>query len=318
MDYELLIIGEEQQGIERALAAARLGHRVAVIGFPETVPSLDLLRLAAFNMTEHGEVSMDAWRAEVARLVRCQQLAMNAELESAGIERIYGEVTFVSPTTLEVLERDGRRVITSREIVLATGTRSRMPRSLGDDDRFVFSVESMLNLKDIPRSMIVVGAGETGLSIAIMFAGLGVEVTVVDEHLTLLELCGLFDARFDAIQSLNIAFRLDDEVIGIEHRHDLEAAVRLVSGQALIADAVLVCVGKEGRTDGLNLEAAGVGIDERGRVWCDAKGQTWAEQISAVGDVVGFSRATAVPESHFGHQNRSFRRTSRLGIAASR
>lgn len=88
-------------------------------------------------------------------------------------------------------------------------------------------------------------------------------------------------------QAHDIAFRLGDEVIGIEPS-DRQAVVRLASGRVLKGDAALVCAGREGRTDGLDLESVGVGLDERGRVWCDARGRTWNPQITAVGDVVGF------------------------------
>ena len=100
------------------------------------------------------------------------------------------------------------------------------------------------------------------------------------------------DARLFEMQSLDIAFRLGDEVIGVETRGDNRAAVGVARGKVFVADVVLVCVGRIGETDRLNLEAVGVGLDERGRVWCDADGGTWASHIKAVGDVVGF-RATS-------------------------
>jgi NAD(P) transhydrogenase len=298
MDYDLLVIGEDRCGIERAMASARSGDRVGVVKPRNSMTSLDTMRLAAFNIAENGRTSMAAWRAEAARLNGCQCFAENAELDAAGVELIYGSASFKSSSIVEVRGRDDRREVSCREFVLACGCRSRLPRYLQENGRFVVTLETLLNLNDVPRSMIVVGGGESGLSAAIMLAGLGVEVTVVDEHATLSELCGLFDAKFDAIQTLNIAFRLDDEVVGTELRPNRQTAVRLASGRVLAADAVLVCLGKEGNTEGLNLDAVGVGIDEHGRVWCDPDGQTWTSHISAVGDVVGFPQSSVVPPSH--------------------
>ena len=288
MDYELLVIGEERDGIEQAISYARDGYRVAVVKSPEPIPQMDVMREAVDNSMGRKRLTMDSWKAEISRLHHSRLLAEKNELESAGVEQICGQARFVSPTTVEIQDKGERRIVSSSQTVLACGTRSWLPVSLQGDNRLIGGVELLLGLKDIPRSTIVVGGGESGLSAAILLATLGVEVSVVDEHVTLLELCGLFEARFDAAQSLDIAFRLDDEVIGTEIRPDLQAAARLSSGRILVADIVLVCVGKEGRTEGLNLEAAGVGVDERGRVWCDAEGQTWAPQISAVGDVIGF------------------------------
>jgi NAD(P) transhydrogenase len=298
MDYDLLVIGQEREGIDRAIASARDGFRAAIVVANGSVPSLDTMRLAAFNISEGCEITIPAWRAEVARLIRCQRLTETAELESVGVDQIDGQARFVGPTTVEVWGNDERRAISSREIVLACGTRSRMPAYLRNDERFVASIETLLNLKDIPRTMIVVGAGDSGLNAAIMLASIGVEITVVDEHATLLELCGLFEARFDAVQSLDIAFRLDDEAIGTELRPNLQTAVRLNSGRKMAADAVLICVGREGNTTALNLDAVGVGVDERGRVWCDTDGHTWSDSISAVGGVIGFPRRSVVPKAH--------------------
>ena len=293
MTYDLLVIGDEREGIDRAISAAREGRRVAVIGARDTIPSLDVLQRAADHLAELPAVTMAAWRAEVTRLTRCQMLADCAEMECLGIDRVSGKVQFVSETSIEVVDCGESRVLSGARIVVACGTRSRLPASLQCDGRFVLGVESLLELDDVPQSVIVVGAGETGLAAAILLAKLGVEVTVVDEHVSLREVCGIFDGSFDAVQSLQIAFRLGDEVIGTERRLDLQAAVRLSSGGVLTADAILICVGREGKTDGMNLEVAGVGLDERGRLWCDARGQTWSSRIVAVGDIVGFSCQSA-------------------------
>ncbi len=231
MDYDLLVIGEDRGGIERAIAAAQQGDRVAIVGTGQSAPSLDSMRLAIINLAEQREVTMAAWRAEVSRLNRCQLQSDNAELDCFGVERITGQAKFVSPRTVTISHSHEQRIVSSTEIVLACGSRSQRPPYLRCDDHFVLTIESLLGLVDVPRSTIIVGAGETGLSAAIMLADLGVDVTVVDEHVTLLELCGMFDPTFDAIQSLDIAFRLDDAVIGTELRPDLQAGVRLASGR---------------------------------------------------------------------------------------
>src|SRR5579871_3254442 len=129
-----------------------------------------------------------------------------------------------------------------------------------------------------------------------LLARIGIEVTVVDEQSTPVELygnlmtnTGLFEA-----QSLDIAFRLGDEVIGIQTGADGWIAARLASGKTLTADVALVCVAREGQTAGLDLELVGVGLDEHQRVWCNAQGQTWAPNIRAIGDVVGFRNKKAL------------------------
>lgn len=290
MHYDLLVIGDEREGVERALAAAEKGSRVAVVRSTE-YPRLDILSQASSVVAERGDFNMDAWRDEAEKLCQWQLLVDDVEYDTLQIETFNGPARFVGPNSIEVpIGIDDLQVLSADEIVLACGTKSRRPAYFHCDDQFVLAVESLLTMSELPRSMVVVGGGRTGLTSAVLLARLGVEVTVVDEHLTLLELCGLFEPMFDDIQTLNIAFRLDDEVIGTEVRPDLQVAVRLGSGRSIVAERVLVCVGREGRTDELNLEAFGVGVDEHGRVWCDDNGWTWAEGVRAAGDVVGFHR----------------------------
>lgn len=297
MNYELLVIGNGREAIDGAIASARQGLRVALVeakASGDEVASIEVLRQAVNNLAKYGSTSMSEFRGEVARLGRCQRAADRAELECLGIDVFSGDVRFVAANTVEV--RSGGDVISIQadNVLVACGTKSARPGHIRFDGRLVVDVEALLTLGELPRSMIVVGAGETGLDYALLLGSLGVDVTVIDEQANVFDVCGglMDDARLFEMQSLDIAFRLGDEVIGVETRADDRAAVRLASGKVFIADAVLVCVGRVGDTESLNLEAAGVGLDERGRVWCDAKGGTWASHIKAVGDVVGF-RATS-------------------------
>ena len=315
MLYDLLVIGDEREGVSQAIAAAQLGRRVAVISDPEMAPSLKLLMQAVENLTikwravtKHEDLSlahrssvmaappkklrastMAAWRTEVARLRRYQVAADHSLFNSLSIDRISGKARFVSETSVRIINDCNEEDVSGTEIVIACGTKSRQPASFHCDGRRVLVVESLLELKSIPRSTIVVGAGETGFAAAILLARLGTEVTVVDDHVSLFEICRLFGDSFDVIQKLQIAFRLGEEAIGVELRSGNQATVRLSSGREMAADVIVACLGREGKTDGLNLGSAGVGLDERSRIWCDVNGTTWSSRIKAVGSVVGFS-----------------------------
>jgi len=294
MDYDLLVIGNDRAGFERAIEVAHEGGRVAIIASSVAAPTMSLLQSAADNVAGRGTVSLPAWKDEVTRLYRCQLAVAQAELDCLGIECLTGSVKFLTSTSVEVSTDDSICTLTSRQIVVACGTRPRQSRTCAVDAQLVMNADSLLGLVDLPRSTIVVGAGPTGLAAAVLLATLGVEVTIVDEHGSIFDICTAFDGTFAAAQSLNIAFRLGDEVIGTERRPDLQAAVRLASGRAYVADVVIVCIGREGDTLGLDLEQAGVGLDEHGRVWCNADGTTWAATITAVGSVIGFPRTNAV------------------------
>lgn len=287
MDFDLLVIDQDREGIEQAMSAVRAGRCTGIVEATGDMP-FDVVELAAQNVSRSRSMTMTAWRREADRLYRQRQMAQCSALERAGVQRISGRPRFITSSKIEITASTGNRLASATNYVLACGTRSRFPQSFGRDPRFVFSVESILQLPEMPRQIVVVGAGETGMAVAIMLARLGIEVVVVDEHLNLVDLCGMLDERMDVAQSLDIAFRLNEEAIGIERRSDLRVAVRLASGRTVGADAAVVCVGREGNTNELNLDAAGVGVDERGRVWCDDKGRTWNPNISVVGDLASF------------------------------
>lgn len=292
MKFDKIVIGSSSEAISAAVQAAKSGQRIALVSDQDgSGPvSSDLLRRAAERLLRNGSVTMSALRREVASEVTAQQEAGQAELDSLGVVVLRGNHRFVDATTLFV----GDDIISGDSIVLACGTKSAPLGQAAFDGKSVLSVEDFLALEELPRSMIVVGAGRLGLDHAVVLAMLGVDVTIVDEHSNLFDLCGgLMGVSLFEAQALDIAIRLGDEVIGIEHRSG-QVATRLASGRALVADAVLVCTGRVGRTDGLDLDAAGVGLDEHGRVWCDAAGRTWAPNITAIGDVVGFRASSTL------------------------
>lgn len=287
MIYDQLVLGNGRDAVSAALSGARTGLRVA-LAVPADTPSdwvsAKVLRQAVDRLIPTGYVSMSALRREVGGLIDAQRDADRNELSRWGVERFTGQARLVSADSVVI----GDSILRAGAIVLACGTRTAPFGHVPFDGQIVLAAEQLLAREELPRSMIVVGAGESGLEHAVVLATLGVRTTVVDDHVNMFDLCGglmrlpLFEA-----QAHDIAFRLGDEVICIEPS-DRQAVVRLASGRLLKGDAVLVCTGREGRTDGLDLESVGVGLDERGRVWCDARGRTWNPQISAVGDVVGF------------------------------
>ncbi|MBS0206752.1 MAG: FAD-dependent oxidoreductase [Planctomycetes bacterium] len=286
MKFDQIVIGNGSEAINAARQAARAGQRVALVSDPAGANSIDnaVLRRAAECLVRSGTVTMAALRREVAREVDAQQAADDAELDSLGVVVLHGDHRFVDANTVFVADE----VVEGNSIVLACGTKSAQLGQSPFNGRNVFSVEDFLKLDELPQSMLVVGAGRRGLDHAVVLAMLGVEVTIVDEHFSLFDLCGgLMGASLFEAQALDIVLRLGDEVIGLEEKSH-QVAARLASGRALVADAVLICTGRVGRTDSLDLESAGVGVDEHGRVWCDAQGRTWAPNITAIGDVVGF------------------------------
>jgi NAD(P) transhydrogenase len=142
----------------------------------------------------------------------------------------------------------------------------------------------------MPRSMIVVGGGVIGLEYAIMFATLGVQVTVVDGRAQLLEFCDheIIDTLLHHARSQGMRFRLGESVTDIHEPKRGLVAVELESGKRLLAETALFSVGRIGDTAALRLSQAGLEADDRGRLKCNEHFQTAVPHIYAVGDVVGF------------------------------
>ena len=329
MNYELLVIGNGRESIDEALAAARRAELVALVQtvrFDQALEgvsvrssslnrvgiAIDVLRRAKSSLGGVGPLRMSELRGVAIRIADEQWLADRSELESLGVDVFCGDVRFVDERTVEVVDRARevsvrvesarlRQTLAAQRILLACGTRSVRPSHVRFDLRRILDVESLLLMNELPASMIVVGAGETGLDYAMLLGSLGVDVTVIDEKANIFDVYGglMNDQRLCEMQSLDIAFRLGDEMIGVETRGEdsrdgHSVAVRLASGKVFVAETALVCVGRVGETESLNLEAAGVGLDERGRVWCDASGGTWASHIRAVGPVIGFRATNAM------------------------
>jgi NAD(P) transhydrogenase len=144
--------------------------------------------------------------------------------------------------------------------------------------------------------MIVVGGGVIGIKYAIMFATLGVNVTVVDGREQLRGFCDkeIGDTLLYHAWSIGMVFRLGEKVVKINRLAEDRAAIELDSCKRLVAKSVLMDVGQTGDTETLNLEAAGLKPDARGRVECNEHHETAVSHIYCVGDVVGFPALASV------------------------
>ncbi|TXH80778.1 MAG: hypothetical protein E6Q77_09750 [Rhizobium sp.] len=297
VNYDQIVVGGGRDAVAQALALEEQGQAVALV-IPANGTAYDpvIVREAVDLVIRSGSISMAALRTAVAQIADSRSASDRRLLAEAGVEVLTGDVQFTDATTITVQAGIVIERISAPSIILACGTAAApIGRGFGEATSVV-TAENWLSLENLPESMVIVGAGETGLEHAILLSRLGVEVTVVDEHSNVFELCGgLMDLNLFEAQSLGVAFRLNDEVIGVESRSTGKAlVVRLSSGRQLIADAAMTCVGRVGRTNGLNLEAIGVGLDEEGRAWCDAEGHTWVPSIIAVGAVVGFRAEPAL------------------------
>src|SRR5262249_52117917 len=154
-----------------------------------------------------------------------------------------------------------------------------------------------LEWEQLPRSMVVVGAGVIGIEYASMFAALGVQVTVIDQRPRPLEFLDqeIVDELIHQLRKSDVVFRCGDAVLQIEvvGQSPPQGLLRLASAKHVVADVVLLSAGRIGATAGLNLEAAGLEADERGRLQVDECYRTAVSHIWAAGDVIGFPALAA-------------------------
>lgn len=313
MRYDLLVIGSGPAGQRGAIAAAKLGKHVALVErrpgnlggvclHTGTIPSKTMreaiLYLSGFKhravykdrYVQKRKITMDDLRRKLDQVIAREMQVIQEFFDRNQVDLFAGEAQFIDPHTVQVL-RDGQtdRVMADK-ILVACGTKPARPNYIPFDGRTIFDSDELLQLDQIPRSMIVIGAGVIGIEYGLMFATLGVEVTIVDGRERLLDFCDreIVDALMFHARGLGIVFRLGEDVVGIDRLRKGLAAVRLESGKRLIAETALFAAGRTGDTVSLNLPAAGLKSDERGRLWCDEMHRTWVPHIYGVGDVIGF------------------------------
>ena len=305
--YNLVVIGAGTAGLVTAAGAAALGARVALVerGFLGgdclnfgCVPSKALLRTAHFyndlqrapKFTGSAPVSPQANFA--AAMVRMRRLRARishhdsaARFKALGVDVFLGDAEFVDRRTVKVADATLRFT----KAVVATGTRAARPPIEGLEAAGYLTNETVFNLTERPRRLLVIGGGPLGCELAQAFARLGCEVIIA--HMEPYFLPG---EERDAAEILSNALRRD----GIEVRLNTEvASVMMVEGEkhvrlvndheesTVVVDEILAGVGRVPNVEGLNLEAAGVNYDHERGVLVNDYLQTSNRRIYAAGDV---------------------------------
>ena len=315
-DYDLFAIGSGPGGQRAAVQAAKLGKRVAVaeaggvVGgvciAKGTMPS-KTLREAALYLSGYKErnvygasysvkekITMADLLHRTDYVIRTEMDVVRHQLLRNSIELHAAHASFVDAHTIR-LDSPGsqQQQITADKIVVATGTNAARDTHIPFDGQRIFTSDEMLDLEDLPRTMAIIGGGVIGVEFATIFAILGVRVTLVDARPRLLEFVDaeVIDSLVYNMRRNRVTLRMAEKVTGLETVEDEQGQhvrIKLKSGKQIYADKALYSVGRQGATDGLNLEAAGLDADSRGRISVNEFFQTAAENIYAVGDVIGF------------------------------
>jgi NAD(P) transhydrogenase len=233
------------------------------------------------------EITIEDLRLRTRQVIDREIDVVRNQLLRNHVQIVSGNARFVDAHTIAVSGRDEHR-LTAERVVIATGTRPVRPPAVEFDDKTILDSDSLLLLDWVPASIVVVGAGVIGIEYASMFAVLGGKVTVVEKRSRLLDFCDaqIVEGLQYHLRDLGVVFRLGEEVTAVD-RHADAVVTHLASGKRVASDVVLYAAGRQGETDELGLENAGLEADERGRIAVGRDYRTAVEHIYAAGDVIG-------------------------------
>ena len=248
------------------------------------------------NYNSKDTCTMADLNFRVQHVVENEVGVIQSQLKRNNVTIIHGTGRFTSPHHIRVDNANGFGEFESEYIIIATGTKPSVNPKVPINGRTIVNSDQILALPELPKTLIVVGGGVIGVEYACMFATLGVRVIIVEKRPRLLEFADteMVEALTYHMRDQRATLRLSEEVESVEELPDGKVAANLVSKKRIIADALLYAVGRQGNVDGLDLPAAGIECDERGRIKVDADYRTTQPHIFAVGDVIGFPSLASV------------------------
>jgi len=316
--YDLIVIGSGPAGQRAAIQAAKCHRRVVVIEQREivggtcintgTIPSKTMreavLYLSGFeyqgiygvNYRVKEKITMADLGFRVNQVIRTESDVTQMQLSRNGVEVLNGRASFMDATHVRVDSSKGVTELEGPTIVIATGTKPATSPKVPVNGRNILNSDQLLQMPDLPKTLIVVGGGVIGVEYTCMFAVLGVRVILVERRPRLLEFADseMVEALSYHLRDRRVTMRLNEEVASVEETPEGGVLANLQSNKRIRGDALLYAVGRQGNVDELNLAAAGLEADARGRIAVDAEYRTKVPSIYAAGDVIGFPSLASV------------------------
>ncbi|MBY5552513.1 Si-specific NAD(P)(+) transhydrogenase [Rhizobium leguminosarum] len=314
LQYDLVVVGSGPAGRRGAIQASKLGKKVLVIEQGKrvggvsvhtgTIPS-KTLRETALNLSgwrERGfygrsyrvkeEISADDLRRRLLITLNHEVEVLEHQFARNRVQHVRGKASFIDASTLQVIKDDGETTqVTAASVLLAVGTKPFRPDYMPFDGKTVLDSDELLDIQDLPRSMVVIGAGVIGIEYATIFSALDTAVTVIDPKATMLDFIDkeIIEDFTYQLRDRNMKLLLGQKADKVERLENGKVGLTLDSGRRLTTDMVLFAAGRMGATDALNLQAIGLEADSRGRLKVNPETfQTSVANIYAAGDVVGF------------------------------
>ncbi len=310
--YDVIVIGSGPSGFNAALEAAGRGADVLIIEQERevggacvqygTIPSKTLRETAVtltafqrlsgnvYRVSRDEQLSISSLMKRLDEVVRAHQHSTISELDRAGVDRLCGRASFVSPHEIEIQSITSQRSLLRGDfIVVATGSRPRTPASIAVDHESILDSDSILSMSYLPKSLAVIGSGVIACEYASMFACLGVDVVMIDKWPRPLgfidaELVDIFLSRFNASGG---RFLGSQHVVAVDWDGISAVRVTLADGEIIRVDKALAALGRVACLDRLNIDRAGIQPTIQGLLAVNDFCQTSVPHIYAVGDAIG-------------------------------
>ena len=314
--YDLIVIGSGPGGYVCAIRAAQLGLKVAIVEKRATfggtclnvgcIPSKALLHASElYEEAQHGFGRMGIGvepTLDLGRMLAFKDEGVKGNVDGVAyllkknkIETVLGTGRIAAPGVVDVAQADGGTTqLQTKAIVIATGSDVARLSGIDIDEQQVVSSTGALSLPEVPKRMLVVGAGVIGLELGSVWRRLGSQVTVVEFLDRILP--GMDNEVAKTLERLftkqGMTFKLGSKVTGVQKNGSgLDVTVEPAKGDGASAetigtDVVLVCIGRVPFTEGLGLADVGVVQDNRGRIIVNGEFETNVTGIFAIGDVI--------------------------------
>ena len=334
--YDVLVIGTGPAGQKAAIQAAKLGKKVGIIERKMvvggvcintgTIPSKSL-REAVLYLSGFRQRNIYGGEYRLKKTITIEDLAFRAnhvikheiqivqqQMARNQVDMYFGTASFLDPHRLHVQTSHAALELTVDFFIIVVGTEPARPPEVPFDDHTIIDTDSLLALRHIPKSLVIVGGGVIGTEYASMLAALGVPVTLIDKRPRLLEFVDteIIETLQRQMRDLGVTLYHDEEVVEITRNGTQAVQVSLQKHPPLHTTTLLYAIGRVGATSALHLESIGLQPDARGRLTVNEHFQTMLPHVYAAGDVIGFPAlaSTSMQQgrhaaSHaFGHPDR--------------
>ncbi len=316
--YDVVVIGSGPAGHYAAIQAAKLEKKVAIVEKRQvlggvclntgTIPSktlreaviylTGLRQKAVYGMSYavKRDITMDDLRLRTSHVIKTETEVFRAQLQRNHVDLLTGAASFLDDHRLLVDNGVEKEVCSADLVVIASGTSPAHSDRIPLDGTSVVDSDMFLCVASLPRSLTIVGAGVIGVEYACMTAALGISTTLVEARDQMLDFLDpeIIEALRYHMRDMGITLRLREEVVSVRKTAEGTVIAELKSRKEIHSQALLYTVGRQGNTSTLNLEAAGLHADDRGRIKVNDHYQTSVPHIYAAGDVIGFPSLASV------------------------